>query len=211
MKLWHTRNVFTWLWCSKKYYTSSNCTCLTFSHQVHILWQEGLLQYLSVWKRGPFFMPHEWILNNSCEWLGLKGYCLSRRFNDSCFQNEQWVNVKLPMANARGQGPIAKCQLQCAIAKCQGQIANCKGPRARNFTQEGPTPIKNIPTLEKNQGFDSKGFEFQSWIAMVLVQISIGQCQGAKGQRPIAENQLRLHMAHCQGQIARGQGQGISH
>ena len=120
----------------------------------------------------------------------------------------QGVNVELLMANARGQGPIAKCQLQCAIAKCQGQIANCKGPRARNFTQEGPTPIKNIPTLEKNQGFDSKGFEFQSWIAMVLVQISIGQCQGAKGQRPIANYQLRgargqRPKAHCKGPGAR--------
>ena len=57
------------------------------------------------------------------------------------------------------------------IARGQYQISHKRGQHQS----------KTYP-LQKNQGFDSKGFEFQSWIAMVLVQISIGQCQGAKGK-----------------------------
>ena len=58
------------------------------------------------------------------------------------------------IANCKCQGPRANSQVQIAnltgaIAKCQGQSANCKGSGARNFTQEGPTSIKNIPTSEK--------------------------------------------------------------
>ena len=57
------------------------------------------------------------------------------------------------------------------IARGQCQISHKRGQHQS----------KTYP-LQKNQGFDSKGFEFQSWLAMVLVQISIGQCQGAKGK-----------------------------
>ena len=62
-------------------------------------------------------------------------------------------------------------------------IAICKlpGVNVKFHNKRGQHQSKTYP-LQKNQGFDSKGFEFQSWIAMVLVQISIGQCQGAKGK-----------------------------
>ena len=125
----------------------------------------------------------------------------------------QGVNVKLLIANARGQGPIAKCksqiwQVRLPSAKGKVQIARGQGPGISH--KRGQHQSKTYP-LQKNQGFDNKGFEFQSWSAMVLVQISIGQCQGAKGQRPIANYKLRLQIAKSQGQIARGQRQGISH
>ena len=125
----------------------------------------------------------------------------------------QGVNVKLLIANARGQGPIAKCKLQIDRCDCQVPRANCKlqGAKGKEFHTRGANINQKHTHFRKNQGFDSKGFEFQSWTAMVLVQISIGQCQGAKGQRPIANYQLRLQMAKGQGQIARGQRQGISH
>ena len=129
-----------------------------------------------------------------------------------------------PLQSARGQCQIANCKCQGPRANSQVQIANwqVRLPSAKGKLQiargqgpgishkRGQHQSKTYP-LQKNQGFDSKGFEFQSWIAMVLVQISIGQCQGAKGQRPIANYQLRLQMAKGQGQIARGQRQGISH
>ena len=122
----------------------------------------------------------------------------------------QGVNVKLLIANARGQGPIAKCksqiwQVRLRSAKGKVQIARGQGPGISH--KMGQHQSKTYP-LQKNQGFDSKGFEFQSWIVMVLVQISIGQCQGAKGQRPIANYQLRgargqRPKAHCKGPGAR--------
>ena len=102
-------------------------------------------------------------------------------------KSKTWVSIP--------KVPIALCKLQGVNVKFHTRGANINQKHTH---------------FRKNQGFDSKGFEFQSWNAMVLVQISIGQCQGAKGQRPIANYKLRLQVANCQGQIARGQGQGIS-
>ena len=102
--------------------------------------------------------------------------------------------------------------VQISIGQCQGAKGKLQGAKGRGFNRRyTKNHVKPYQIQSKNKDLDSQGFGFQSWNAMVLVQISNGQCQGAKGQRPIANYQLRLQMAKGQGQIARGQGQGISH
>ena len=122
----------------------------------------------------------------------------------------QGVNVELLMANARGQGPIAKCKLQCAIAKCQGQIANCKGPRARNFTQEGPTPIKNIPTLEKIKASIVRVSSSNHELRWFWCKFPLANARGPRARGQLQITNCEVPGAKGQRHIARGQGQGIS-
>ena len=117
------------------------------------------------------------------------------------------------IANGKCQGPRANSQVQ--ISNWQVRLPSAKGKlqwvRGQEFHTRGANINQKHTHFIKTKASIVRVFEFQSWSAMVLVQISIGQCQGAKGQRPIANYQLRLQMAKSQGQIARGQRQGISH
>ena len=110
----------------------------------------------------------------------------------------QGVNVKLLIANARGQGPIAKCksqiwQVRLPSAKGKVQIARGQGPGISH--KRGQHQSKTYP-LHKNQGFDSKGF-----------RVPIMKCHGSGanfhwpmpgGQGPEANCKLPIAIANGQ-------------
>ena len=111
----------------------------------------------------------------------------------------QGVNVKLLMANARGQGPIAKCKFQIDRCDCQVPRANCNGSGAWNFTQEGPTSIKNIPTSEKTKASIIRVSSSNHEVPWFWCKFPLANARG-----PRARGQLQITNCDCKWPRAKG-------
>ena len=117
----------------------------------------------------------------------------------------QGVNVKLLMANARGQGPIAKCKLQIARCDCQVPRANCKlqGVRGQEFHTRGANINQKHTHFRKTKAsivrVSSSNHELPwSWCKFPL----------ANARGPRARGQLQITNCDCKWPIAKGKLQG---
>ena len=117
----------------------------------------------------------------------------------------QGVNVKLLMANARGQGPIAKCKFQIARCDCQVPRANCKlqGVKGKEFHTRGANTNQKPSHFRKTKASIVRVSSSNHELPWFWCKFPMANARG-----PRARGQLQITNCDCKLRIAKGKLQG---